>query len=155
VASTHLGTLHGAAETLTEQGTREDRPTGTTPRKRTWNYVDNWKLTKSRDEILRAWREQGKNISSETFLAEHLPLPGGDGDVDVKTEEAESPIELEHFSSTGGASLSSSDSSLSILKAARPLQPKKASGPDKGIPSLGTLTDSRNVYMTRGSRRAR
>jgi kinesin family member 11 len=161
VASTHLGTLHAATEALTEQGTREDRPTGTTPRKRTWDYVDKWKLTESREDVLRAWREQGIS-SSETFPAEHPPPEEDDGmdeDMDMKLTEAESPVEVENMPVAGSpdpaSSPSSSDSTLSILKAPLPLQLRKASGQRTGIPSLGTLMDSRNVYTTRSSRRAR
>lgn len=136
---------------MLEHGTREDKPTGTTPRKRTWDYVDKWKLTESRHEILRGWREQGtSNISSEKFLAEHLPLDDIE-DVDAKVIEAEPPIELENVAVAGSpeaALLSSSDRTP-------PLPLKKVLGPQTGIPSLGTLTDSRNVYTTRGLRRAR
>lgn len=163
VASNHLGTLQAATKALTEQGTQEDSPTGTTPRKRTWDYVDKWKLTERRDDVLRAWREQGtSNIGRETFLAEHLPLPEGDDgmdeDMDMKITEIECPVEPENIltgSPGAPSSLSSSDSSLSILKVAPPLQLKKVAGPKTGNPLLGTLTDSRNVYTTRRSRRAR
>jgi kinesin family protein 11 len=124
--------------------------------------VDKWKLTESRDEVLKAWREQdASNIGSETFLAEHLPLPeegdGMDEDMDIKLTEDETPVELENILVTGSppSTSSSLDTTLSILKAAQPPQLKKVSGPKIGVTSLGTLTDSRNVYTTRGSRRAR
>jgi kinesin family protein 11 len=164
VASTHMGILHAATEALTEQGTREDRPTGTTPRKRTWDYADNWSLTKSREEVLRAWRDQGtSNIGGELFLAEHLPLPEGDDgmdeDMDTRQNDTKIPIELDNIlvsgSPTAVSSSSSSDSTFSTLKVVPPSQPKKVLGRQTGIPSLGTLTDSQNVYTTRGSRRAR
>jgi kinesin family protein 11 len=158
-----MGILHSATEALTEQGTREDRPTGTTPRKRTWDYADTWSLTKSREDVLRAWRDQGTSkIGSETFLAEHLPLPEGnngmDEDMDMRQKEAQIPVEPDNIVVSGSpsaASSSSSDSKSSTLKVAPPLQPKKVLGRQTGIPSLGTLTDSQNVYTTRGSRRAR
>jgi kinesin family member 11 len=162
VASSHLATLHTATEALTEQGTREDRPTGTTPRKRTWDYVDKWKLTESREDVLRVWREQGTS-NIRAFLAEHLPLPEEDDgigeDMDTKLTEAEF-VEPENMPVVGSPDLASSpssatDSTISILQVAAPLRPKKVSGQRTGIPSLGTLTDSRNVYTTRVSRRAR
>ena len=125
--------------------------------------MDKWKLTESRDDVLRAWREQGvSNVINQTFLAEHLPLPGKDDgvdeDMDMKLVEADSPVELENIPAApslgASSSLSSSDSMLPILKAVPPLQLEKGSIP-KSVTSLGTLTDSRNVYTTRGLRRGR
>lgn len=81
-----------------------------------------------------------------------------DEDMDMKITEIECPVEPENIltgSPGAPSSLSSSDSSLSILKVAPPLQLKKVAGPKTGNPLLGTLTDSRNVYTTRRSRRAR
>lgn len=161
VASTHLGTLHSATEALREQGTREDKATGTTPRKRMWDYVDKWKLTESRDDVLRAWRERASNTDGETSLAEHLPPPEAEEEeemdeaMDMKLTEAELPVELENLPAAGSPGASSFDSTPSILEVAPPLQLKKPSVPKLGITTLGTLTDSRNVYTTRGLRRGR
>ena len=47
-------------KTLRNQGTKKDIPTGETPRKRTWSYVDQWELTKSREEIIETYRESGR-----------------------------------------------------------------------------------------------
>lgn len=44
---------------LVDQGSREDLPTGTTPRKRVWQYTDNWELTKERETIVRDWKRRG------------------------------------------------------------------------------------------------
>jgi kinesin family member 11 len=38
------------------EGTKEDIVTGTTPRKRQWEYMDQWQLTKDREDVLREWR---------------------------------------------------------------------------------------------------
>lgn len=38
-----------------ENGTREDAPTGSTPRKRAWEYDDEWELTGTREAVLRDW----------------------------------------------------------------------------------------------------
>lgn len=50
-----LGSLRQATRALVESGTRDDTPTGTTPRKRTWDYDDEWERTKSREAVLREW----------------------------------------------------------------------------------------------------
>jgi kinesin family member 11 len=44
---------------LVDQGSREDLPTGTTPRKRVWQYTDNWELTKEREAIVQDWKRRG------------------------------------------------------------------------------------------------
>lgn len=164
--SSQLESIAGAVDALAAQGAREDVPTGTTPRKRVWEYVDKWELTKSREVVLQTWKEQGiSKVGSGTFLAEHLPFPeeGGDLDDDTKTMfPSTTPIspEPENIPSMVGSpdalSLISSTSSIASGVAPGPRLPlKKAPSHRKGIPSLGTLTDSRNVYTTRGSRRAR
>ena len=44
---------------LVDQGSREDLPTGSTPRKRVWQYTDNWELTKEREAIIQDWKRTG------------------------------------------------------------------------------------------------
>ena len=44
---------------LVDKGSREDLPTGTTPRKRVWQYTDNWELTKEREIIIQDWKRRG------------------------------------------------------------------------------------------------
>jgi kinesin family protein 11 len=38
-----------------ENATREDVPTGSTPRKRVWEYDDDWERTGTREAVLRDW----------------------------------------------------------------------------------------------------
>ncbi|GLB34934.1 putative kinesin-domain-containing protein [Lyophyllum shimeji] len=143
--ATNLASLEAASDALSEMGAREDVPTGATPRRRSWNYVDHWDLTKPRDTILRDWREQGiSNVGSETFLAEHLPLPEDDG-LDEDNETFELPQS------------STEPENIPTPQAAPPPSkpPSKPAPTHKTLPSVGTLTDARNVYTTRGSRRAR
>jgi kinesin family protein 11 len=45
-------------DSLVERGGREDLPTGSTPRKRVWQYTDNWELTKDRDTIIQGWKRR-------------------------------------------------------------------------------------------------
>lgn len=48
-----MDTLRIAHRKLIEQGTRPDVSTGSTPRKKTWEYVDHWDLTEHRQELLQ------------------------------------------------------------------------------------------------------
>ncbi|TRM62495.1 kinesin 2 [Schizophyllum amplum] len=162
VASSHLSTVRQSSATLAEQGAKEDAPTNLTPRKRAWDYEDQWTLTKPRDELLREWRAKGmSSVGSETFIAEHVPLP--DGDVPLSPDEA--AASLAHCVIPESAVPSSSVASSAASSLSRPPVEPAAAPPARvthrrtnsklGIPSaIGTLTDARNVYTTR-SRRAR
>jgi len=54
-------------DSLVEQGSRQDLPTGSTPRKRVWQYTDEWELTKDRDTIIQGWkRKAGQSPEDES-----------------------------------------------------------------------------------------
>lgn len=55
-STAHISSLQKHTQLLMEQGTRQDPPTGTTPRKRRWQYVEKWERTQSRSELLREFR---------------------------------------------------------------------------------------------------
>ncbi|KAI0256720.1 hypothetical protein BJV78DRAFT_303837 [Lactifluus subvellereus] len=55
-ASEHLACMRKMTDSLVDQGSREDLPTGGTPRKRVWQYTDSWGLTKDRDAIIQDWK---------------------------------------------------------------------------------------------------
>ncbi|KAF9464724.1 kinesin 2 [Collybia nuda] len=163
--SSQLGSISGALEGLVAEGTREDIPTGTTPRKRVWEYVDQWELTQSREAVLQTWKEQGASkVGPGTLPAEHISLPEESddlGDDTITTFPLRNSFSTELENVPSGVSSpdalsphSSTSVSLDVVPMPR-LPLKKAPGHRKGIPSLGTLTDSRNIYTTRGSRRAR
>ncbi|KAG6814360.1 hypothetical protein H0H92_010946 [Tricholoma furcatifolium] len=137
----NLSTLQTSTKTLTEHGTQEDKPTGQSPRKRTYEFVDHWNLTKPREAILRTWRREGNStVGSETFLAEHLPLPEDDA---VKHEEGDL------FESQPEAELENvPPSQPAVLPTTRPMSKMGR----KRAPSIDTLADARNVYTTRGAR---
>lgn len=130
-----------------KQGTVEDAPTGSTPRKKAWNYVDQWELTKGRDELLRLHREE---------IATNY-----DADVQLDEEEEDTPTEsvpaMEQWSptapSTSATPLLSSTSSTSSAVPHPQLRPPKPKVfghvPGTGPP----LMDTKNVYASRGSRR--
>jgi len=47
-----LESIELAANHLLSKGIKDDATTGSTPRKRKWQYTEAWSLTKSRDELL-------------------------------------------------------------------------------------------------------
>jgi kinesin family member 11 len=57
---------------LVETGTREDVPTGTTPRKRQWDFNDHWERTKPREAVLREWRQRNGSSSSSLHRSSGL-----------------------------------------------------------------------------------
>jgi kinesin family protein 11 len=52
-----LESIERATKSLLSKGVKEDTPTGSTPRKRKWQYADDWNLTASRHELLRSRSE--------------------------------------------------------------------------------------------------
>ncbi|KAG6890679.1 hypothetical protein C0995_005051 [Termitomyces sp. Mi166 len=141
-ATTNLSTLQTSIEVVSEHGAQEDKSIGQTPRKRTWDYVDEWELTKPRDTILKAWRGQGiSTVSSETFLAEHLPLPEDDSQEDEERNALDLTPDME---------VENMPPPL-VVPVAIPLpvtRPVSKIG-HKRAPSIDTLADARNVYTYR------
>lgn len=88
-------------------------------------------------------------MGSETFLAEHLPLPEDNGEDDEDVISFELPQHL------AGSSVPVQSPPLALIAASHTRPPSKVPSGHKHVPSIGTLTDARNVYTTRGSRRAR
>ncbi|KAJ3883487.1 kinesin 2 [Lentinula edodes] len=170
-STSQLTVVEKTTMALSDQGTKEDIQTGSTPQKRSWRYVDEWDLTEDRKILLRAWRSRGMSgVGSETFLAEHLPLPTEDEDLpeeietmDVDIEpmpsRSQSPSTSEQEVPIVNSLQSSSSSSTSSALPVRPTHTrqksipilKKASG--KAPQPQPPLIDTRNVYTTRGSRR--
>lgn len=165
-ASSQLSALGSATKALSTEGTRPDVSDGSTPRKRSWDYVDEWQLTASREDILKVWRSKGlSTVGSETFIAEHLPLPD-----DEPSAEAEDEEESEVYASTAERidspfipSTALNESPMSLPDS--PPRPPRSKLPAKGkgkssqaaLPPAEPLVESRsvNVYMTRGSKRHR
>ncbi|KDR81633.1 hypothetical protein GALMADRAFT_239701 [Galerina marginata CBS 339.88] len=54
----NLESIQQAASNLAKKGVKDDVPTGSTPRKRKWQYRDEWSLTKGRAELLSDWKQQ-------------------------------------------------------------------------------------------------
>ncbi|KAG1715697.1 hypothetical protein ID866_1460 [Astraeus odoratus] len=164
--SAELNTLQDMARSLLDQGTREDVGTGMTPRKRVWEYVDKWELTKNRDVLLQSLRHgQGQSIASATAtpVSEMFSLP------DVVEEVAEGKAETENDppqrestpkppNSPPTVSLSLSVSSTATLPVVAPPDPptKKTVAAKSCLPTVTALADRpTNILGPRGSRRIR
>ncbi|KAF9075277.1 P-loop containing nucleoside triphosphate hydrolase protein [Rhodocollybia butyracea] len=161
-----LSVVQKATKALSEQGTKDDTPTGSTPRKHAWRYVDKWSLTGDRKTLLSAWRSQGMSAAgSEMFLAEHLPLPVDDGDlvadagamnVDEEpiSSRSSSPVPLVNSLQSSSSSTSSSfPPPVRLTHSRQQSIPTLKKGPGKPQQPSIPLADTRNVYTTRGSRR--
>jgi kinesin family member 11 len=153
-AATHLSSAKQATQGIVEQGTREDRPTGSTPSKRAWKYVDRWDLAKPRDALLREWRQSGTSTAGDdTFTAEHLPLPDDEEDVDATAaEETRSPPPEEEVSPVLMSSVSSTSSASTIALPPVPVAKIIEQLPKSGIPIKGTLTERPTNVPTRSRR---
>ncbi|KAI0831405.1 kinesin-domain-containing protein [Trametes gibbosa] len=167
--SNSLGAIRQATEDLMNEATREDMPSGLTPRKRSRRVVDDLPHTEPREVLVRKWRQRGMSaVGSETFLAEHLPLPEEDTDSPTGPSELlaiDSPVETvaddqENESTPIDSppslvkSLASSSSSSDAVPAIRPVpvlkQPTKAA-----TSAAGTLTERSTNVLRRPQRTRR
>ncbi|EJD06038.1 kinesin-domain-containing protein [Fomitiporia mediterranea MF3/22] len=83
-ASSHVSSVQQYNKRMLEQGTRQNPPTGTTPQKRKWSYVDKWERTKNRTDLLREYYRQRGPISAESA---HDTLQNEDSILDVQEAE--------------------------------------------------------------------
>jgi hypothetical protein len=120
-----------------------------TPRKRTWECVDQRELTEGRESVLRAWRERGFLDSANE--REHIP-DGSDGPDMLVDMEPELHASFDSPLATSLASSATSDS-IPIRLPAKAINAKSAF-PTLGAP--GTLKDmTTNVVAERRTGRAR
>ncbi|CAE6428360.1 unnamed protein product [Rhizoctonia solani] len=64
----HASALEQMDKALLSDVKTQVTPTGNTPRKRKWDYVDSWSLTGDREDILRAWRNRDPTPSLSTSI---------------------------------------------------------------------------------------
>ncbi|KAJ1311796.1 hypothetical protein OPQ81_010261 [Rhizoctonia solani] len=64
----HTSTVEETSKDLLSDVKTQVAPTGHTPRKRKWDYVDSWALTGNREDILRAWRNRDPTPSLSTSI---------------------------------------------------------------------------------------
>lgn len=122
----HLDAIKQSASSLTNNGIKEVS-SGNTPRKRKWQYNDEWALTKSRDELLQAWNQ------SQTSTTK----------MELKNEDDELPTPPTTFAGT--ENIDGSESHRDV----------KSESSDVDVPPPKPLMDSRkrNHISTRASRR--
>lgn len=80
---------------MLDEAAHQNPPTGMTPRKRRWEYVDKWERTQSRTDLLRDFRRQHDRPSlddAERFSRVALPDSDDDG-VDENQEHAEQAMQ--------------------------------------------------------------
>jgi kinesin family member 11 len=173
---TRISTLQQATRALLEGGTREDAPTGSTPpRKRGWEYEEDWERTKSRDEVLREWTvrqqllEQQKRDDAlrewQRELREQQPVTSEEPE--VETEEAGivalprpspvlAPEPVKAPSAPTGAIRSSSRQSHSSLATSQPLaygRPStKIGAPKRAVSVKGVPLAEKGNLGTRNKR---
>ncbi|KAG1753481.1 P-loop containing nucleoside triphosphate hydrolase protein [Suillus lakei] len=140
--TSRLASLHQTARALLDQGTREDIPTGMTPRKRAFEYVDQWELTQSRDAILQS-RRQGEPTrhASEPPPSQHLRSP-----FETLSEQMEVDTPVDKYSDESRAPVPPSPPAVSLSK---PTILKS------GLPTMGALVDRPPNTLRNPSRRIR
>jgi kinesin family member 11 len=138
-AATHLNAIVEGKQRLIEEGIREDLPTGMTPMKRTWDYVEHWDLTKPREEVLSQWRKQRARITPVDSVARPL----GDVDEDMVDADANEAIDLDGRPAPVSReeetppTISPPQSSLSAalpLREPSPLPPNPTRPPSRAVP---------------------
>ncbi|KAG1853753.1 P-loop containing nucleoside triphosphate hydrolase protein [Suillus subalutaceus] len=161
--TSRLTSLHQTARSLLDHGTREDIPTGMTPRKRAWEYVDEWELTESRDTILQP-RRQGEPArhNSEPPPSQHpvetlLEQMEVDTPVSEWLDEPQAPVPPSP-PTVSLSSLTSSTATLTEIPVAPPAVPrvlKKPATLKSGLPTMGALVDRPPNTLRNPSRRIR
>ncbi|KAG1875275.1 P-loop containing nucleoside triphosphate hydrolase protein [Suillus tomentosus] len=164
--TSRLTSLHQTARSLLDQGTREDIPTGMTPRKRAWEYVDEWELTESRDAILQS-RRQGE---PSRHASEPPPLQHPQSPVETVPEQMKVDTPINEWSDEPHApvppsppavslsSLTSSTATLTEIPIAPPAISKVLKKPatlKSGLPTMGALVDRPPNTLRNPSRRLR
>ncbi|KAH9079433.1 kinesin-domain-containing protein [Lactarius deliciosus] len=157
-ASEHLASMRKTTDSLIDQGTREDTPTGNTPRKRVWQYTDDWELTKDRDTVIQLWKRKAMASNSPSHQSVAQPT----GILDQSDLDPLPPPYLEADPEKPPTSKFSVPLHQPIAPALPPpmsvsnTKTKNAKPGSDDIPVLGTLTErSTNLIYGRGARRAR
>ncbi|KAI0341609.1 kinesin-domain-containing protein [Trametopsis cervina] len=173
-ATKHLSEIYEASQSLADHGAREDMPTGSTPRKRNWEFNDKWELTKNRESLLKDLRLRPSSSRSRSSLHEHLSASEEDEsesevaipalhDEDNYSQPEEEDDTITMNSPPPAKSLASSTSSSSSLRSIPEPPPPRPVEIKRSIPTLksnmpikGTLVERpTNVLAGRPSRRIR
>lgn len=91
-AASHMSSVQQRNKRILEEGTRQNPPTGTTPQKRKWSYVDKWERTQSRADLLRGYRRQRSTPAFDTYpLASPIQATTEEQELENIEEESEAP----------------------------------------------------------------
>ncbi|KAI9510898.1 kinesin-domain-containing protein [Russula earlei] len=182
--SERLDSMRKMTDSLVNQGSRQDVPTGSTPRKRVWQYTDDWELTEDRDAIIEAWKrkavrsqtDESDSESSNTLL--RIPQAPSSGSLKQPslTSVATHPEDISDppdplpppYLEADPAQPPASNLALPMASSIVPtiVLPSSVSNPNtkvklgksgsEVVPALGTLTErSTNLIYNRGTRRVR
>lgn len=133
--------MDAATRMLVEQGTSEDAPTGRTPRKRVWQYVDQWELTRSREQIVAARKHtaRGGESSNHPPIEGHAPQAVFNLTADVEMRSPTVPLTTDAL-----AEAAVTDPIVSSMALSKRLQASTKSA----LSTVGALTErSTNVEL--------
>jgi|ERR1700722_12995953 len=154
-ASAHLTSTMHATRMLAEQGAQQDVPTGKTPRKRNWDYINEWDLTANRDVIIKSSRQRGlSKVNREISTLPPLHVKSSpDAMIYVTAKPIVEPARPEVSSPSPLTVSMSSSSSSSTPPLPHPILDYRKLGVNK---TAGALTERpTNILTTRGSRRVK
>jgi kinesin family protein 11 len=77
----NLESIEQAANNLLSKGIKDDLATGSTPRKRKWQFTDEWTLTRSRDELLNSRRRRTPPGDDHEMQSERLASTESENEV--------------------------------------------------------------------------
>lgn len=67
-----LGALTSTTKSLAHRAIAEDTPTGTTPKKRKWEYEDEWDVVADRATAIKQWREKRAPLTNSEPVIEEV-----------------------------------------------------------------------------------
>jgi hypothetical protein len=151
-AEKSLSLLKQSYQNLSEQGNRHDVPTGSTPRKKKWQYNDHWELTEDRERILQRWKSSSVKEEDSDSIEDQLSLKRKGRDPveeELEMDCSDPPRQMAHFQLPDPLSVAIS----SYNAADEPVA--KSTKADMGPPVLPLEVDTKNIHLARGSRRRR
>ncbi|KAF8964705.1 P-loop containing nucleoside triphosphate hydrolase protein [Flammula alnicola] len=113
-ATKSLESIEHAASDLASKGIKDDTPSGNTPRKRKWRYDDEWTLTRSRDDLLKNWK-QPETLTIDGRCSRENPTELIDSSMAVPTSHRQSET------GTGSKHVTKAEATKLDVPAAEPL----------------------------------
>jgi len=101
------------------KGIKDDFPSGSTPRKRKWQYRDEWLLTKSRSDLLSDWQERS-DCDDGDKVQEHFTSTKSRGSTySARTSvDSKSKTEAAEIENAGPSVVTEEKSATQFIKAA-------------------------------------